>query len=130
MDGIPWLRDELRLRSDDGNTSGRAYAFICANSAGGDDADSIADRRGGRLVYVPAERDRILDDAYVHGELLDTGGRVHDQWDDAAGDDDGANFGDGASSGGGGRTFGSRRERAARRWWWRRSGSLVWCGGC
>ena len=84
-------------------------------SAGGDDADSIANGRGGRLVYVRAERDRILDDAYVHGKLRDTGGLVHDQRDDAGGDDDGANFGGRASRGGVDRAFEWRRKRASRR---------------
>jgi hypothetical protein len=92
VDGICGLRNKPYVRRHDGNTIGRAYAFICANSAGSDDADSIANGGGGRLVYVSAERDRILDDAYVHGKLLDTGGLVHDQRNDAGGDDDGANF--------------------------------------
>lgn len=84
-------------------------------SACGDDADAIANGRGGRLVYVPAERDRILDDAYVYGELLDTGRLVHDRRDDAGGNDDGANCDGRASSDGVGRTFEWRRKWASRR---------------
>lgn len=85
------------------------HVFKFADS---DDADSITNGRGGRLVYVPAKRDRIFDDANVYGKLCDTGGLVHDQRHDAGGDDDGANFGDGASSDGVGRACEWRRKRA------------------
>jgi hypothetical protein len=97
-------------------------------SAGGDDADSIANGRGGRLVYVPTDRDRILDDSYVCGELLDTGGLVRDQRDDAVGDDDVANFDERASSDGVGRTFEWRPKRASQQWWWQPSGPRGRCG--
>ena len=99
-------------------------------STGGDDAGSIANRRGGQLVYLPAERDRILDGAYVHRKRLDTGRLVHDQRHDAGSDDGSANCGERASSGGVGRTCDWRRKRASRRKRWQRSGSRVRCSGC
>jgi hypothetical protein len=106
-----WREHDVRLQHFSEHVGhGNVY-----KSARGDDADAIANGRGGRLVYVPAKRDGILHDTYVHCELLDTGGLVHDQRDDAGGNDDGTNCERRASSDGVGRTFEWRRKWASQR---------------